>query len=57
MFMSRVLRVACSAAIAAALLPASLDMKSLHPYEYVYFNRAFGGLQAACSPNVPEFSL
>ena len=43
----RALRVATAAILAGLALVTWLDMSSLHPYEYTYFNRTFGGLRAA----------
>ena len=41
------IKLAIAATLVALALPIGLDMAALHPYEYLYFNRAFGGLPAA----------
>lgn len=41
------LRGLAGAALALLALRVGVDMVRLHPYEYVYFNRTFGGLRAA----------
>lgn len=33
--------------VVAAISPTMVDMVQLNPYEYIYFNRAFGGLASA----------
>jgi hypothetical protein len=43
----RAARIAFVAVVGAGYLPVLADMHALHPYEPVYFNRAFGGLAAA----------
>lgn len=43
----RLLRGTVVAALAALAGLCMFDMHKLHPYEYVYFNRLFGGLPAA----------
>ncbi len=43
----RVAKLALVSSLIVLLLPIAIDMAALHPYEYVYFNRAFGGLPAA----------
>ena len=40
-------KLALVAGLIALALPIGVDMARLHPYEYVYFNRAFGGLPTA----------
>ena len=44
---SNLSRLALVSALVVLALPIAVDMIELHPYEYVYFNRAFGGLPAA----------
>jgi len=41
---SRAIRAAMVACLAAAAAVTVYDMRSLHPYEYIYFNRLSGGL-------------
>jgi hypothetical protein len=41
------LRALVGAALALFAVQAGRDMAGLHPYEYVYFNRSFGGLKRA----------
>lgn len=41
------LKIFAIALIFCLFIPIVLDMVALHPYEYIYFNRAFGGLQQA----------
>jgi hypothetical protein len=41
------LRALAGAALALLALRVTVDMVKLHPYEYVYFNRSFGGLRRA----------
>jgi hypothetical protein len=41
------IRVLALVSIVLAFAPILLNMIELHPYEYVYFNRAFGGLNNA----------
>jgi hypothetical protein len=43
----RVLRIFALAVAIALLSPIAFDMIALHPYQYVYFNRSFGGLANA----------
>ena len=43
----KVAKLALASGLIALALPIALDMAALHPYEYVYFNRVFGGLPAA----------
>lgn len=43
----KVAGLALASGLVALALPIVLDMAALHPYEYVYFNRVFGGLPAA----------
>lgn len=43
----RVVRIACACVLGIAYIPVVMDLRELHPYEYTYFNRAFGGLEAA----------
>jgi hypothetical protein len=40
-------RVAVASAFISLAALTSLDIVRLHPYEYIYFNRSFGGLRAA----------
>jgi hypothetical protein len=40
-------RLAIACALAAVAMLVVFDMASLHPYEYIYFNRSSGGLRAA----------
>jgi hypothetical protein len=40
----RYIKTFAIASIVVALMPITLDMAALHPYEYVYFNRLSGGL-------------
>lgn len=40
----RVVRGTCAALLAGCTLLVCVDIVQLHPYEYVYFNRASGGL-------------
>ena len=44
---ARVVRGSLVAALVALAAVCALDMRALHPYEYIYFNRIFGGLPAA----------
>ena len=44
---SKLAKLALVSALVVLMLPTAIDMAMLHPYEYVYFNRAFGGLPAA----------
>ena len=44
---SRATRLAFVGLLVALALPIAMDMAELHPYEYAYFNRVFGGLPAA----------
>jgi hypothetical protein len=41
------LRALAGTALALLALRVAVDMVALHPYEYVYFNRSFGGLPRA----------
>ena len=41
------IKYAVPAAVAASVLLTVADLKSLHPYQYTYFNRISGGLNAA----------
>jgi hypothetical protein len=41
------LKLFAIALVIALLSPIALDMIALHPYEYLYFNRSFGGLAKA----------
>lgn len=43
----RLAKLALVAGLITLALPIVVDMTQLHPYEYVYFNRAVGGLAAA----------
>ena len=45
--LGRPLRVVGTCAYLALALTTLNDMVRLHPYEYIYFNRSFGGLRAA----------
>src|SRR4029079_16421669 len=40
-------RLLLAGVVVAALRPVYVDMVKLHPYEYVYFERLFGGLVSA----------
>lgn len=40
-------RIAVELAMILALLPVLQDMITLHPYEYIYFNRLYGGVEKA----------
>jgi hypothetical protein len=44
---SKAVRIFALALIIALVSPIVSDMVTLHPYEYVYFNRVFGGLAKA----------
>lgn len=44
---SRMLRVAIGALVVIVCTLTAADMVRLHPYQYVFFNRSFGGLEAA----------
>ena len=44
---SHLAKLALISALVVLSLPIAVDMIELHPYEYAYFNRAFGGLPAA----------
>lgn len=43
----RILRVSGLLLLPVLSFPVIADMVALHPYEYIYFNRTFGGLPAA----------
>ena len=43
----RALRIATAAAVFVIGALTAVDMVRLHPYEYIFFNRSFGGLRAA----------
>lgn len=43
----KLVRGAVAVTLSALAALCAFDMHALHPYEYVYFNRAFGGLPAA----------
>jgi hypothetical protein len=45
--LSRPLAVIVAAAVAVICALTAFDMARLHPYEYVFFNRSYGGLRAA----------
>jgi len=45
--LSRPLKVATVAVLLALGVMTAVDMARLHPYEYAFFNRSFGGLRAA----------
>lgn len=47
MLRPRMAKLALVALLLVLAIPIGVDMAQLHPYEYVYFNRAFGGLPAA----------
>jgi hypothetical protein len=47
MLRPRMAKLALVAGLIVLALPIGVDMVQLHPYEYVYFNRAFGGLPSA----------
>jgi 4-amino-4-deoxy-L-arabinose transferase-like glycosyltransferase len=47
--LARAIRIATLAAVLALSSVTAYDMWSLHPYEYVYFNRMSGGLQRQVS--------
>ncbi len=42
-----VLKFVMLIAVAISLVTTAIDMTRLHPYEYIYFNRTFGGLKTA----------
>lgn len=43
----RALKIATAAAVVAIGALTAADMVRLHPYEYIFFNRSFGGLREA----------
>jgi hypothetical protein len=43
----RALKLAVSGVVLAIGLLTAADMIRLHPYEYIFFNRSFGGVRAA----------
>lgn len=47
MLRPRLAKLAFVGGLVALALPIGFDMVQLHPYEYVYFNRIFGGLPSA----------
>ncbi len=47
MLRPRMAKLALVALLIVLAIPIGVDMAQLHPYEYVYFNRAFGGFPAA----------
>jgi hypothetical protein len=44
---TRTTRVLFAATALILVIPIGIDMVTLHPYQHVYFNRAFGGLGSA----------
>jgi len=44
---SKLLKILAVSGLCVFVAPVILDMWRLHPYEYCYFNRAFGGLKPA----------
>ena len=44
---SKVIRIFVSILMITLFSPIVFDMVALHPYEYIYFNRIFGGLGSA----------
>ena len=47
MLRPKIAKLAFVGVLVALALPIGIDMVRLHPYQYTYFNRAFGGLPAA----------
>jgi asparagine N-glycosylation enzyme membrane subunit Stt3 len=45
--LTRPLKMALGGVVAIIALLTAVDMIRLHPYEYIFFNRSFGGLPAA----------